>query len=287
MSLFPHPTVRRAVPLPPRPVRPSPVVRRRDPQRVARAVLRGAVFYLLTASLIVAGVAVHEYSHYAAHEGLGVPPLAYAGSVGEAQRDLLETERAHSPAGEVLVQQPKATTIVFFPNTFLQAAVLGLLPSEAYQDNGVLASTFFHLDGGQVDGVRSRGGEMPDGVIAAPLWVAIATFSVAFLWTAVRPNLFSKALLVAGAVNLGDAGHHAAALGIPPDAFYALTALAIVAAAVLLGVRTVIPPKRRAKKVKPDFRPATRIVLSVRPATDKPSTRRAGKPGMVPPPVTA
>jgi hypothetical protein len=199
--------------------------------------LRFFVFYLTTASLIVVGIGIHEYSHYAAHEGLEMPALAYSDGVAEAQADLLRTERSRNAGGEVLVQQPRETTIVFFPNTFLQAAGLGLLPAQAYQDDGVLASTYFHLDHAEVGALQERGGTMPAAVVAAPLWIAALVFFGALAWALARPNLFNKALLVAFAVQLGDVGHHASAFGMDPDVFYGLSAFAILGAAILVGLR--------------------------------------------------
>ena len=264
-------------------------VRRRN--AVVRGVARFVAFYVMTATLIVVGVGVHEYSHYAAHEGMGVPEMAYHENVRDAQEGILQVEHSRAGGQDILVQQPKATTIVFFPNTFVQAAGLGLLPAEMYADEGVLASTFFHLDDAQVAGLQSRDGEMPDPVVAAPLWVAGAVFLVALAWCLVRPNLFNKALLVAYAVQIGDAGHHASALGMDPVVFYALSTIAIVVAALLVALRTRRAPKEGPDGARgssrPDFRPATRVIvtapaprvasggrLSVRRTTDNSRTRR-------------
>ncbi|MFO1533458.1 MAG: hypothetical protein ABR562_07165 [Thermoplasmatota archaeon] len=268
-AAFPHPTSSRRFAVSPlRWVRPAPVRRARSAAEIRRSVLRGTsrflAFYAMTATLIVAGVAVHEYSHYAAHEGFGVPALAYSDSVHDAQRDLLQVERSRAAGHDVLVQQPRATTIVIFPNTFVQAAGLGLLPSQAYQDDGVLASTFFHLDGQEVDGLQARGGEMAAPVVAAPLLLAVGVFLGALAWTILRPSLFSKALLVAYAVQLGDAGHHATAIGLTPEIFFAFTTVLVVAAALVVGLRSPRKPEAPAKADPPtaSFRLATRVVVT-------------------------
>lgn len=260
---------------------------RMDPEAVARLAARCVAFYALTAFLIVAGVAAHEYAHYSAHEGFGVPALAYSPSVAQAQDELLSVHRAAGAGGEaVLLEQPERTTIVVFPNTLVQAAGLGLLPAQAYSDDGVLASTYFRLDDGQAQDLRSRGGTMPAAVVAAPLWLAVGVFFAAAAWACWRPNLFNKALLVAYAVQLGDAGHHAEALGMPPALFYAASTLAIVAAAALVALRMNSRSSRPAPTASGRALPgpppgwpggpsrrSTFADLSVRRATDKRANR--------------
>ena len=282
------------------PVRPaSPGTRRvrslaarRD--AVARTAARAVAFYAIAAALIVGGVAAHEYAHFAAHEGFTVPEFTYATSVAAAQAELLSVERTGGAGEEVLLEQPKETTIVIFPNTLVQAAGLGLLPSQAYADDGVLASTYFRLDHQEATGLKSRGGQMPADVVAAPLWLAIAVFFAAAAWASWRPNLFNKALLVAYAVQLGDAGHHAGALGVDPGLFYVFSTMAIVVAGLLVALRmsTLSRNQREAGPREAGGRPhppAPRRspYLSVRSATDKAANRGRAHRMPARPPVTA
>lgn len=266
---------------------------RRD--AVARTAARAVAFYAITAALIVAGVAVHEYAHFAAHEGFTVPEFTYSTSVAAAQAELLSVERTQG-AEPVLLEQPGRTTIVIFPNTLVQAAGLGLLPSQAYADGGVLASTYFRLDHEEATGLKSRGGQMPADVVAAPLWVAIAVFFAAAAWASWRPNLFNKALLVSYAVQLGDAGHHAEALGVDPGLFYVLSTMAIVVAGLLVALRMNALARNRAGGDPPSGVPGPRpwpvhrtpsTNLSVRAATDKAANRGRAHRMSARPPVTA
>lgn len=267
----------------------KPVQVTRTTARVARGVLRFLAFYVMASSLIVAGIALHEYSHYAAHEGLGMPTVAYSDGVEAAHTELLQLERSRGHGGDIILRQPAETTIVFYPNTFVQAAGLGLLPAQVYQDDGVLASTFFRLEGNHVEEMRARDGQMPALVVAAPLLLAVGVFLLALAWALLRPNLFNKALLLAYAVQIGDAGHHASAIGMQPDVFYGLSSLLIVAAAVLVGLRSLKvrgtgtgkASRSHPQPGKPSGTPSMPWVpsqhipgLSVHPFTDNSTTRR-------------
>ena len=306
---FPHPTkrttFRMAVPAAKAAARPAPTARvssagparvtvprraRSSSQRrdaTVRKAVRFMLFYLTTAALIAAGVAVHEYAHYAAHEGMGVPEFQYSNSVNAAQHSILQVERSRSGGHEVVLQEPKATTIVIFPNTFVQAAGLGMLPTQAYQDDGILASTYFRLDKSEVDGLQARDGEMSAAVVAAPLIVAGVIFLGALAWVLVKPNLFNKALLVSYAVQIGNAGHHAGALGIPAPVFFILSTLAIVVAAVLVALRITHKPRGAVKSgpAAPANRSSAKGLmgtaprpLSVRRPTDNHRTHGGPKP---------
>lgn len=265
---------------------------RRD--AVARTAARAVAFYAITAALIVGGVAAHEYAHFAAHEGFTVPELTYSTSVAAAQAELLSVERTGAAGEEVLLEQPKETTIVIFPNTLVQAAGLGLLPAQAYADGGVLASTYFRLDHEEATGLKSRGGQMPADVVAAPLWLAIVVFFAAAAWACWRPNLFNKALLVAYAVQLGDAGHHAEALGVDPGLFYVLSTMAIVVAGLLVALRMNAISRNRIDSAPRGVGgsphppgPGRSPYLSVRAATDKAANRGRAHRMSARPPVTA
>jgi hypothetical protein len=251
----------------------------RAKRNVFQWTMRGITFYAMTAAFIVIGIGVHEYSHYAAHEGFRVPPLEFHDGVEAAQADLLRTERSRVDGRDLLVHQPDKSTIVIYPNTFLQALGLGLLPAQAYADDGVLASTFFHLDARQIQELGAKG-QMPAHVVASPIYVALGVFLVALAWALVRPNLVNKSLLVAYAVQLGDAGHHATAFGMQPEVFYGLAMTLVMVAAILVGLRMARRPFP--KPVRPDMRPATRVVvrapeLFVAPRTHNLTTRRAAK----------
>jgi len=242
-------------------------------RKVARNAFRFLAFYLLTAAFIVGGIAAHEYSHYAAHEGFGMPALQVSPSVASAQENLLQVSRSRGADGQdVLLQEPRQTTIVFFPNTATQALGLGLLPAASYDDGGVLASTFFRLQPGEAAAVQANGGEMSTWVVAAPLALAGTVFAVALAWTLWRPTLVGKALLVASFVQIGDAGHHAAALGIPAGLFQALSTTLILLAALLVGLRHPLP-RRTARSAVPSSRPQPQAAATV--PTVVPAPRRA------------
>src|SRR5688572_13497695 len=150
-----------------------------------RTAARGLLLYGLTALFLLASVAMHEYSHYAAREGPGVPAVRFHPGL-ESANDALVVQSPHGVAlrgGEA--------TIVFLPNTFRQALTLGLVPAATAQDGGVLAVSY--LPGATPHEARQAGSAPWGSVEGAPVTVAAACLALSLAWVAWSRGIAARA----------------------------------------------------------------------------------------------
>ncbi|MHB8633654.1 MAG: hypothetical protein ACYDBQ_06790 [Thermoplasmatota archaeon] len=206
-------------------------------KRIGRALRGLCAFYVVTASLLLASVAVHEVSHLWAHDGLTVPRIAFADNVADGESSILTQQNIAVNGQIVSVSEPLQSEILFYPNSLAHAFTLGTLPTDLYADHGVLASTYLHINSDEVAQLAVTGGALSGISAGAPLIVAAVILGGATVWAAWRPNLFNRALMLAYAIQLGCTAHHGPALGIPPEVVAGASGFATAMAVVVAAVR--------------------------------------------------
>lgn len=207
------------------------------PRKALVVVGRILAFYLLTVSLTMAAVAVHEYSHLAAHDGLVAPDVHFSASVAASKSELMSHDAMRVAGIDYLVEQPKNTMIVFYPNVLVHAFGLGLPPPQMYDEDGVLAMTFFRLRPEEIEPVVAHGGQVDAASQGTPLVAAVGLLAASLGWSVLRPNRLNRSLAWVYAIELGDAGHHATAWGMDPSLFYGFSWMATLAAISLACMR--------------------------------------------------
>lgn len=199
---------------------------------LARIAVTVFAFWAITASALYAGTFIHEFSHYAAHEGAQVPEVRFFDTPDDARADLVHVETVDHDGRRYRMENVQETTIVLYDDAILYAMTLNLLPIGMY-DTGSLGATFLHATEADTPSIIAGAEDEHWGVVmGAPLVTAVVLFMLCCTWIVVRPDLMGRALFVAYAAELGNNAHHAPAVGLDSTAY-------AVAAEVIFGLALV------------------------------------------------
>jgi len=194
--------------------------------RIRSMLLSAALFYVFASSLLFATTVSHEYSHYAAHEGIELPPITFKTTPQDAHTDMVIIESMKIAGKNYRVENVEESTIVLHQDLFLYALTLNLAPTNLYND-GTLAATYLQTTPTTLQAE-------PNDVNAAPVYTAATMFLIAIALYLLKQMTLTRSLLYATTSEISNNAHHAIEMGINATLYTIIAQLLFTATILLL-----------------------------------------------------